>query len=354
LFGEFSRGKRLKSLDRVVGDLALVTAGENNNGISAYIGNDVEVFPANTISIDMFGSVKYRNHEYAADDNIAIVHTENLSQNTVLFITIILRKLLYNGHFSYARQFRLKADEVDIKLPITPQGKIDFAFMENFIEELEAYHIEELEAYLLATGLKDYNLNKDETEALDRFASLVNLSSYEMGGGFKLFSLDELFESENGNFDIQKSHINDKGLYVITAGLSNNGILGKSDIKAKVFPENSITVDMFGNTFYRQFKYKMVTHARVFCLMPNFEITTNQGLFLANSLHFLNKKFGYENMCSFAKIKDTEIILPITSDNKIDFKLMENFISAISKLVIKDVVLYANAKIQATQKAISN
>ncbi|GAA9988216.1 hypothetical protein VN1001_06140 [Helicobacter pylori] len=49
------------------------------------------------------------------------------------------------------------------------------------------------------------------------------------------FKLGDLFEASNGDFDIQKRHINHKGEFVITAGLSNNGVLGQSDIKAKVF-----------------------------------------------------------------------------------------------------------------------
>lgn len=43
---------------------------------------------------------------------------------------------------------------------------------------------------------------------------------------------------------------------------------------------------MFGNAFYRQFKYKMVTHARVFSLEPKFKISDRQGLFLSNFLCF--------------------------------------------------------------------
>ena len=121
------------------------------------------------------------------------------------------------------------------------------------------------------------------------------------------YRLEELFESSNGNFDIQKEHINGNGVYVITAGLTENGILGKTDIKAKIFDKNTITIDMFGNTFYRQFQYKMVTHARVFSLKPKFDITEKQGLFISNSFHFINKKFGYENMCSWVKIKDETI-----------------------------------------------
>jgi hypothetical protein len=53
-----------------------------------------------------------------------------------------------------------------------------------------------------------------------------------------------------------------------------------------------------------------------------------QGLFLTNSFYFLNKKFGYDNMCSWTKIKENNIQLPI-KNNKPDFEFMENFISQI-------------------------
>ena len=136
-------------------------------------------------------------------------------------------------------------------------------------------------------------LSQKEKELSDKLKSVK----------WKKKNLEELFESSNGNFDIKKEHINGLGEYVITAGLSENGVLGKTDIQAKIFDANTITVDMFGNAFYRNFRYKMVTHARVFSLKPKFEISPKQGLFFANTLHFLKYKFGYENMCSWAKIK---------------------------------------------------
>ncbi len=144
------------------------------------------------------------------------------------------------------------------------------------------------------------------------------------------FRLGELFESANGNFDLQKTHINGKGDYVITAGLANNGIMGKTDIDARVFDKNTITIDMFGAVFYRNFQYKMVTHARVFSLKAKFEITEKQGLFLANSFHFLSKKFGYDNMCSWTKIKDTNIQLP-SKNNTPDFDFMDAFIAELQQ-----------------------
>ncbi len=163
------------------------------------------------------------------------------------------------------------------------------------------------------------------------------------------FRLGDLFEASNGDFDIQKRHINHKGEFVITAGLSNNGVLGQSDIKAKVFESHTITIDMFGCAFYRSFAYKMVTHARVFSLKPKFEINHKIGLFLSTLFFGYPKKFGYENMCSWAKIKNDKVILPLkpTAKNQtlddIDFNFMEKFIAELEQCRLAELEAYLKA-----------
>ena len=130
--------------------------------MSAHIGNRVTIFPANTVTIDMFGSAKYRNYEYGADDHIAVVHTEHLPKQAAVFVASAIHKKSYTGEFHYGRNFYAKdADSLNISLP-TKKGEPDFAFMESFVAELEAERIAELEAYLVATGLKDYTLTKEE------------------------------------------------------------------------------------------------------------------------------------------------------------------------------------------------
>ena len=150
----------------------------------------------------------------------------------------------------------------------------------------------------------------------------------------------DLFTSSNGNVDIQKEHINNRGTYVITSGLANNGVLGKTDLGAKIFNSGTITVDMFGYSFYRGFDYKMVTHARVFSLKPKFEISQNQGLFINSSFRFVNKKFGFENICTWDKIKFDYIELPQTSEGKIDFAFMEDFIAELKAERIAELSAY--------------
>ena len=151
--------------------------------------------------------------------------------------------------------------------------------------------------------------------------------------------MGDLFTGESGDFDIQKDHINNKGDFVVTAGIANRGVLGKTNVVAKVFPANTITVDMFGNAFYRNYPYKIVTHARVFALLPKEKISDGQGLFIANSLSFLTKCFGYENMCSWRKIKNYRLRLP-HKDGRIDFEFMDDFIAELEAQRIAELEAY--------------
>lgn len=148
LFGKSTRGKRLKSDDRIPGCLAFVTAGESNTGISDFIGNDVEIFSKNTITIDMFGSAKYRNYNYGSDDHISVVHTEKIEPESAIFVTSAIHKSSYNGQFNYGRNFYAKdADALNIMLP-TKNGKIDFSYMEILISAVKKLVIKDVVLYV--------------------------------------------------------------------------------------------------------------------------------------------------------------------------------------------------------------
>ena len=137
LFGKSTRGKRLKGEDRTPGLLPFVTAGEADTGVSAFIGNKVEVFMRNTTTIDMFGSAKYRNYNYGADDHVAVVHTESLPKNVAIFVAASCHKAAHTGEFDYGHNFYAKdADELNVMLPVRADGQPDFVEMEQLIEAI--------------------------------------------------------------------------------------------------------------------------------------------------------------------------------------------------------------------------
>ena len=147
LYGKSSRGKRLKSEDRIPGTLPFVTAGEAEEGVSAFIGNEVEVFEKNTTTIDMFGSAKYRNYRYGGDDHVAIVHTENVPMKAAIFVTSACHKAAHTGKFDYGHNFYAKdADALDIMLP-AKDGKPDYHAMELLISAIQKLVIKDVVRY---------------------------------------------------------------------------------------------------------------------------------------------------------------------------------------------------------------
>jgi hypothetical protein len=137
----FEKGERLTKLDRIGGDVALITAGENNNGVSEYISLEnfkgkKKIFE-NKITIDMFFNVFYHGYKYFSDDNIHTLIPINFELNKYnsLFLVTVLSKLKYK--YAYGRQVRLMRLPLEkIKLPISKDGNPDWKFMEDYIKSL--------------------------------------------------------------------------------------------------------------------------------------------------------------------------------------------------------------------------
>ena len=170
----------------------------------------------------------------------------------------------------------------------------------------------------------------------------------------KDYKISVLFGWQNGNTDLKKEHINGKGYPVVSSGVENTGIIGCTDVDARILPAHTITVDMFGNAYYRDFEYKEVTHARVFTLIPKgFNLDVQIGLYLVSSLQSLTKIFSYNNMCSYAKISDMTIKLPVIENpdpaheytvDDIDWQYMRDYI----KNLERDRITELDAYLQAT------
>ncbi len=349
LFGKSTRGKRLKSEDRISGTLPFVTAGEKDEGISAFIGNDVTVFSENTITIDMFGSAKYRNYKYGCDDHIAVVHTQKLPKPVAIFITSAIHKKSYTGEFHYGRNFYAKdADTLNISLP-TNNGKIDFKFMESFIAELEAERIAELEAeriaeleaYLLATGLKDYTLTDEEKQVLEDFENIK----------WGTFNLEKLFGKSTRGKRLKSADRISGNLPFVTAGETDEGISAFIGNDVNIFSKNTTTIDMFGSAKYRNYRYGGDDHIAV---VHTEKLPKLASIFVTTAIHksSYNGQFNYGRNFYAKDADELNISLPV-KNNQPNYAIMETFISAIQKLVIKEVVLYADRKIAATKTVVN-
>ena len=94
----------------------------------------------------------------------------------------------------------------------------------------------------------------------------------------------------------------------------------------------------FTKTLYPKFSIFSQRIAQYFIVLLN----KNQKIYQGGLVR------DFENL-----FNETTLLLPI-KDGEIYYEFMENFIKAIEKLVIKDVVLWADKKIEKTKKVISN
>lgn len=133
-----------------------------------------------------------------------------------------------------------------------------------------------------------------------------------------------MFSAQTGDTDLQQKDINGKGTYFINSGVEGQGIKGKTDRKAKIFGSNTITIDFWGNAYYRDFEYKMATHNHVFSLTGDVIKNRIVGLYIVTTMSYMKKLFSYNNMGTWSKIKEQYIHLPVTQTGKIDFAFMES------------------------------
>jgi hypothetical protein len=287
----------------------------------------------------MFGSAKYRNYKYGGDDHIAVVHTENLAKFASIFITSTINKSSCTGEFNYGRNFYPKdADELKVQLPIK-NGEVDFEFMENFIAALEAERIAKLEAYLLACGLKDYTLTAEEKQVLDDFENVI----------YEEFNVVDIFDVKNSGNILSRDIAKNSGeIPYLCASSENNGVSSYISYD-KNYLDKGDCVFIGGKTFVVSYQekdfYSNDSHNLILYLKNKEEKNKLSQLYLATCINkSLGHKYSWGDSISNRKIQKDKVSLPI-KNKKLNYEIMETFISAIEKLVIKDVVLYTNKKL---------
>lgn len=212
--------------------------------------------------------------------------------------------------------------------------------MESFIAELEAERIAELEAYLLASGLKDYTLTKEEKKALTEFEN-GNIEWRE-------FVYKDVFNKILQGRRLKKDDQIPGDIPFVMAGTTNTGVVSYISNPVATFPKNSITVDIFGNTFYRNYDFGAGDDTGVYWNDEK-EYAKEMMLFCTTSMErSLRGKFSYGKKLRSSQSLNFKMKLPAQNDQP-DHEKMGTFISAIQKLVIKDVVLYADKKIAAAK-----
>lgn len=343
VFNRIEQGRRLKKDDQIDGTIPFVMSGTTNAGVVNYISNPVASFPKNAITIDIFGNTFYRNYAFGAGDDTGVYWNDATaySSNAMLFFAVAMQKSMM-GRFSYGKKLRSsQSEDFTMHLPVTDDGEIDFDFMESFIAELEAERVAELSAYLTVSGLDNYELSNDEEDALKNFQSLK----------WDTYNLEKLFGKSTRGKRLKGDDRITGTLPFVTAGESSEGISAYISNEVEVFEKNTTTIDMFGSAKYRNYIYGGDDHIAV---VHTENLPKYASIFVTTAIHKSshNGQFDYGHNF-YAKDADALYIsLPVNEAGDPDYDKMAIIISAIHKLVIKDVVAYSNRKLKAAKAVV--
>lgn len=258
----------------------------------------------------------------------------------LLLVTAIDKILIkYGGYSSYPTLETLK--EHIIQLP-TKNGKIDFEFMDAYISELAAY--------LKVSGLDNYELSSDEKQALENMR-LIQWEEKDITGTSGVFNV------KNTKSILSSKVIPNSGKTpYLCAGAENNSVSNYIAYK-EALKDKGNCIFIGGKTFVVSYQendfFSNDSHNLALYLKDKDKADKINQLFLATCVRKgLRHKYSWGDSISKQKIQKDKFMLPI-KNNEIDFSYMNTLISAVQKLVIKDVVLWADKKIYATKRVIN-
>ena len=336
-------------------DFDYITRTSLNQGILRETGfvnseniNESGCWSLGLLQMDFFYRKK---HWYAGQFVRKVIPKFQLTENIILYFSTLLNKQKSKLLPVLVRNIDTTFLSLLIQLPITSTGEIDFAFMENFINaledecicELEEERISELNAYLEVTGLKDYTLTPEEENALKDFSSLT----------WEDFNVVDLFRVKNTHNILSSEIVENSGeVPYLCASAENNAVSSYIKYNEDFLDEGNcifiggktFVVSYQENDFFSNDSHNLALYHK----KAELRNLKNQ-LFLSTCIkRSLQHLYSWGDSISNKKIQKDVIKLPI-KNNSPNYPFMEIFISAIQKLVIKDVVLYADKKINAAK-----
>ena len=333
---------------QIPNSLPYVVRKTTNNGIRGYIAEDINFAnEPNTLSFaqDTF-TVFYQKQKYFTGNKVKILIPKfKFTENNMSFIVSCFHKSLEMLSWGTGSTIQT-IENIKISLP-TKDNKIDFQFMESLISELEEERISKLEAYLKISGLDNYELTDEELKSIDDYNDAL----------FEDYNITTIFDIKNTKNILSRDIILDSGTTpYLCASSENNSVSSYIDYDVNLIDKGDC-IFIGGKTFvvsYQEKDFYSNDSHNLALYLKNYGKNKYNQLYLATCVEkSLSHKYSWGNSVSSSKIKNDVISLP-TKDKEVNFKSMDTFITAIQKLVIKDVIEYTDRKINTTKHIVKN
>ena len=383
------------------------TATTQNQGLSCYVPRDCATVLKNKISVSANGDycAFWHDEEFTIlQDSYALEGKYHvLNSETALYIISAMHKALAPKYNWNNKSGWEKIRKEVISLPVlidaeTNQPKTDetrqyhkdgyipdWEYMQERIKELEQERIKELEQerikeleqYLIVTGLNDYELSEEDKEVLaTKLFDGGQLESSTSGNGYlkevRMFQLDELGAIEKVKGRPLKEYSSGT-IPFVTGSQNDNGVVGYIDAPIEAISKgNCIVIDPIkGMCMYHpdDFVGRGFSGASVNALYID-KLNDVNALYICSAIEKYSKQIAsYTNLFNSRRLATAKVALPIQTDSSNhpvidsthkyhpegfvpDWEYMENYIRAMEKVVIRDVVVWKDEMIEKTKMVV--
>lgn len=334
-----------------------VTRTSQNQGILQQTGfvnkeniNEAGNWSLGLLQMDFF----YRRKSWYAGQFVRkIIPKIYIPEATVSFFTAILNQQKSRLLSVLVRNVDEVFTNSNVRIPITKDSGIDFDFMESFISKIEHERFLTLSAYLAAAGLKDCTLTQQEQNTLNNYEA-IKWGSFRIGVLFEKINTSKLpFKAD----DLPKKATGEYTLPCLTSSFKNQGLNYFAPKDGATVLKNVISIPSNSDVYRAYFQsneFTVLSDAYAIRWIYNdIELLPSQYLFAVPCINKVTDLpiYSYKNKLGGWNVVKTKYIQLPVKDGEPDYEIMHTLISAIQKLVIKDVVVYVDGK-NATTKAI--
>lgn len=309
--------------------IPFVVQTQTNNMVKCYASentfkeHNVPIIKGNSIAMGVdLAVISYQEKDYGGS-HIIVAESNKLNPLRGKFIVTIMTAKL-GPKYNYINKPGVQKYKQDtIPLPLKPsanpsnytQQDIDWTYMETVMSRVTA-------------RAKDRLANLPQPT--DKKKTPVDTSSWGE------FVVGELFDNITRGTRLKKSDRKPGPTPLVTAGSENQGIAEHILENKELFNGITLTIDMFGNVFARN--YPFYADDNILVLQTNGH-TFKQIQFMASSLAHLANEYGYTNQFRQNTLNNTTVKLPLKlsanpsdyTQDDIDWDYMENFMKTIEE-----------------------
>lgn len=289
--------------------LPYVVRTKFKNGIKDLVVTDepVDPSPAGVVTWGSENASFFRQElPFYSGRDIYYLDTRQLSGNACRFLTAILDTITSRYPYNYGLFPDLLKEEL-IKLPVTPSGDPDWAYMDAYMSGI----LTEEQAY--ADELNSHEWHRHSIDS----------------GAWRKYRIGDLFDIRKGT-RLTRADMRPGTTPFIGATLENNGITAFVGNDEHIHPGNTITVayngqKATGKAFWQPVPFWASDDVSV--LYPKFEMTREIALFLAPIFWEVGRPYAFADKWRSEVMADDELPLPSTPSGEPDWNRMDAYMS---------------------------